>query len=212
MPLLPIAVDRYIENHTSPASEILHALERDTHLNVLHPQMLSGTVQGAFLKLFSELLKPKRVLEIGTFTGYSAICLAQGMPEEGRLTTIEVNEELKERILRYVSEAGLSNKIELIIGSAPDVIPTLEGPFDLVFIDANKEQYLNYYHLVFDKVRKGGYIVADNVLWYGKVAEAEAQDRATEALREYNDFVQADERVENVLVSVRDGLQIAKKK
>lgn len=212
MHLLSQDIEKYISEHTSPQDELLQELERDTHLNVLRPQMLSGQVQGAFLRLFTELFRPKRVLEIGTFTGYSALCLAQGMPEDGELITIDINEELKDRIKYYIDKAGFSDLIQPIIGDAKEVIPELKGTFDLVFIDADKQRYPEYYDLVFNKVHPGGYIVADNVLWYGKIADKDAKDKATKALRQYNDKVQADDRVENVMLSIRDGLLVAKKK
>lgn len=212
MHLLSAEIERYISNHTSPQDPILSELERDTHLNVLRPQMLSGQVQGVFLTFFAELMRPKRVLEIGTFTGYSAICIAKGMPADGELITIDINEELKDRIQYYIEKAGYKEVIKPMIGDATKIIPELQGKFDLVFIDADKENYLEYYDLVFDKLQTGGYIVADNVLWYGKVANDAEQDRATKAIRAFNDRVQSDERVDNVLLSVRDGLLVAKKK
>lgn len=212
MSILEHHLDYYIEKHTSPEPAILNELNRTTHLDVLRPQMLSGEVQGAFLRMLSQMIKPACVLEIGTYTGYSAICLTAGMPNDGKLYTIDVNEEITGIVRQYIAKAGLDHLIEPMIGNAAEIIPTMDKTFDLVFIDADKVQYSLYYDLVFDKVKQGGYIIADNVLWYGKVAEDQIEDRDTDALRAYNDKIQADPRVENVLLSVRDGLMVARKK
>jgi len=202
----------YAENFSSEESSVLKKLNRETHVKVLYPRMLSGKIQGNFLKMISRMIKPEKILEIGTFTGYSAICLAEGLSENGILHTIEINPELEEIILKYFNEAGVSEKIYLHIGDAVEVIPSLDETFDLVFIDADKENYLNYYNLVFDKVKKGGFIIADNVLWDGKVLnEPLPFDTETKAIREFNSFVQLDERVENLLLPLRDGLMIINK-
>lgn len=208
----PDALERYLSEHTSAETQVLQRLNRETHLHILRPQMLSGHVQGAFLGMLSHLLKPMRVLEIGTFTGYSAICLAQGMPLGGLLYTIDINEELKPLVQRYVKEAGMETVIKPLVGNALQIIPTLEETFDLVFIDADKENYSAYYDLVFEKVRPGGFILADNVLWYGKVLDEQAQDKDTLALKAFNTKVQQDARVENVMLSIRDGLMLVRKK
>ncbi|TAH19651.1 MAG: O-methyltransferase [Cytophagales bacterium] len=202
-------IEKYAAAHSTPESEVLGRLNRDTYANVLQARMLSGHLQGNMLATFSQMLRPRRVLEIGTFTGYSAICLAQGLAEDGLLYTLEVNEEMEEMISKYISEAGLSSKIKLLIGNAMQLIPALDETFDMVFIDADKLNYANYYDLVFDKVRKGGFIIADNVLWYGKVLDK--QDKDTQAIRHFNEKIQQDERVSNTLLPLRDGLMIAQK-
>jgi predicted O-methyltransferase YrrM len=202
----------YAENFSSEESLVLKKLNRETHVKVLYPRMLSGRTQGNFLKMISRMIKPEKILEIGTFTGYSAICLAEGLSEKGMLHTIEINPELEEIILKYFNEAGVSEKINLHIGDAVEIIPTLDETFDLVFIDADKENYLNYYNLVFDKVKNGGFIIADNVLWDGKVLnEPLSSDTETKAIREFNSFIQQDERVENLLLPLRDGLMLIRK-
>jgi predicted O-methyltransferase YrrM len=202
-------IEKYAEAHSSPESELLGRLSRDTHANVLHARMLSGHLQGNMLSVFSRMLRPQRILEIGTFTGYSAICLAQGLAEDGLLYTLDLNEELESRIKKYIEEAGLQSKIKLLIGDALQIIPTIDETFDLVFIDADKVNYSNYYDLVFDKVRKGGFIIADNVLWYGKVLDK--NDKDTQAIKDYNEKVLHDTRVTNTLLPLRDGLMIAQK-
>lgn len=202
-------IEKYAAAHSTPESELLQKLNRDTHAHVLKARMLSGHLQGNVLATFSQMLRPKRILEIGTFTGYSAICLAQGLAENGLLYTLEANEELESMINKYVKEAELADKIKLIIGNAMQIIPTLDETFDMVFIDADKSNYSNYYDLVFGKVRKGGFIIADNVLWYGKVLDK--QDKDTQAIKSFNEKVQQDTRVINTLLPLRDGLMIAQK-
>jgi predicted O-methyltransferase YrrM len=173
---------------------------------------MSGHLQGKFLEMISWMIRPERVLEIGTYTGYSAICLASGLSENGLIHTIEVNQELEDFIKRYIKKAGLTGKINIHIGNALEIIPRLDETFDLVFIDADKENYLNYYNLVFEKVRKGGFILADNALWNGKVVESNKKpDKETEGIIEFNDFVRNDKRVENVLLPLRDGVMIVRK-
>lgn len=201
---------RYCEAHTTPVSEVLCRLERETHLRTLSPQMLSGPLQGQLLRMMSTMIQPRQALEIGTFTGYSAICIAGGMPAGGILHTIEVNAELRYIIEHYVAEAELEERIRLHVGNALEIIPALEGPFDLVWIDAGKLDYADYYDMVFDKVSPGGYILADNVLWSGKVI-AENRDADTEALHRFNQKVQADPRVENIILPIRDGILMARK-
>jgi caffeoyl-CoA O-methyltransferase len=200
----------YSEDHTTSESSLLRKINRDTHANVLKPRMLSGHLQGRLLSLISKMIQPNAILEIGTYTGYSAICLAEGLKPGGKLITIDRNEELESKVRSYFKEAGLSNSVEFRIGNALKVLPTIEGTFDLVFIDADKENYSNYYDLVIDKVRKGGYILADNVLWSGKVVE-EKPDKDTKAILAFNDKVQNDERIENVLLPVRDGILLMRK-
>lgn len=204
-------LDGYIEAHTTNADAVLAELYRETHLHVMNPRMASGPVQGQFLQFIVQMLKPKRVLEIGTFTGYSAICLAKKLPEGGRLTTIEANVEYEEIIRKYFDKAQVTNKIDLIFGDAKQVIPNLTDGFDLVFIDADKISYPTYYDLVIDKVNVGGFIMADNVIWEGKVLNANAKERDTQAIITFNDKVQNDPRVENVLLPIRDGLMMVRK-
>ena len=205
-------LENYITDHTSPESELLQKLNRETHVKILFPRMMSGHLQGKFLEMISWMIRPERVLEIGTYTGYSAICLASGLSENGLIHTIEVNQELEDFIKRYIKKAGLTGKINIHIGNALEIIPRLDETFDLVFIDADKENYLNYYNLVFEKVRKGGFILADNALWNGKVVESNKKpDKETEGIIEFNDFVRNDKRVENVLLPLRDGVMIVRK-
>ena len=201
---------QYCNAHTSPASPVLQDLERETYLRTLSPQMLAGHLQGQLLRMLSLMIRPRQVLEIGAFTGYSAICLAEGLAEGGALHTIEANPELEHIIRKYVAAAGMEERIRLHMGDALEIVPTLEGPFDMVWIDAGKQDYLYYYDLVFDKVPPGGYILADNVLWSGKVA-SEDRDPDTLALHRFNQKVQADPRVENVLLPVRDGIMVARR-
>jgi caffeoyl-CoA O-methyltransferase len=203
----------YVEAHTTAETQLLQKINRHTHAHVLKPRMLSGHLQGRLLSMLSHMIRPKAILEIGTFTGYSAICLAEGLQKEGKLYTIDINEELEDLVRAYFAEAGLENKIEYKIGNAIEIIPTLHTKFDMVFIDADKINYSNYYNLVFDKVQTGGYIVADNVLWSGKVVGQgnKKTDADTQAILDYNAKIQQDSRVENVLLPIRDGLLIARK-
>jgi len=206
-------LEKYAEEHTSPEPDYLYQLYRETHLKTIYPRMMSGQLQGVFLRMICQMLQPKRVLEIGTFTGYSAINLALGMPDDGKLYTIDSNPEVVEIGLKYFEKAGVGNKIVSLIGYAPDIIPSLDEVFDLVFIDADKENYLNYYHLVFNKVRKGGIILADNAFWDGKVLEGKTTtDKEALGIIEFNEFVQNDQRVENLLLPLRDGLMVVRKR
>ena len=211
MNIISPAIDHYLDMHTQEESDILKALTRETHLKVLMPQMLSGKVQGNLLSMISKIMQPKRILEIGTFTGYASICLAMGLAEDGLLYTIDINRELETMTDKYFVQAGVRNRIISIYGAAIELIPTLEETFDLVFIDADKINYSTYYDLVIDKVRSGGLIIADNVLWSGKVVEA-IKDKDTMAMDAYNKKIQHDPRVENVLIPLRDGLMMARKK
>ncbi len=211
MELLPDKINTYIEDHTTAESEVLKALNRETHIKVQMPQMLSGHVQGQVLRMISMMIKPQNILEIGTFTGYSAICMAAGLQQNGKLVTLDINDELEEMVRKYFTQAGLEEKIDYRLGNALDIIPQLDMRFDLVFIDADKQNYSRYYDLVFDKVNSGGFILADNVLWSGKVIE-ENPNKDTKALIDFNTKVQADERVENVLFPVRDGIMVVRKK
>jgi predicted O-methyltransferase YrrM len=205
-------LDNYVCNHTENEPSLLYELNRRTNLEVLRPRMLSGHFQGRVLSMLSHMIQPKNVLEIGSYTGYSALCFAEGLQEGGKVTTIDVNEELEDLIREYIAKSDYSENIDFVLGDAMEIIPSLNVEFDLVFIDADKQNYSNYYDLVFDKVKKGGYIIADNVLWSGKVIEEyETNDRDTQLLMDFNKKVQDDPRVQNVLFPIRDGLMIARK-
>ena len=210
MEFLPKHIDEYSEQHTMPASAVLEHLERETYAKVLMPRMCSGHLQGQALKMFTSMIQPKRILEIGTYTGYSAIAMAEALPEDGLLHTIDINEELEDMVVRYINEAQLQNKVKLHIGAASEIIPALNETWDMIFIDADKENYSLYFDLAFPKIRKGGFILADNVLWSGRVTE-KAEDRDTLALIEYNKKIHEDPRVENILLPIRDGIMIARK-
>ena len=205
-------LDTYVCAHSENESELLNELNRQTNLTVLQPRMLSGHFQGRVLSMLSHMIKPNRILEIGTYTGYSALCLAEGLTENGKLITIDINEELEDITREYIQKAKLENVIDYVIGNAMEIIPTLSEEFDIVFIDADKSNYCNYYKLVFDKVKKGGYIIADNVLWSGKVLEEyNLLDADTKVIVDYNRMIHDDSRVQEVLLPIRDGLMIARK-
>ena len=214
MEFLADALQSYCELHSSDESELLKKLNRTTYAQVLQPRMLSGHLQGRFLSMVSALVKPKSILEIGTYTGYSALCLAEGLAEEGKLITIDVNPELEDLVNHFVKEAGFENKIQMIIGDAYQIIRTLPQIFDLVFIDADKASYSKYFDLVIEKVPSGGIILADNVLWSGKVVDEKslAKDKDTQFIDAFNKKVQADPRVEAVLLPLRDGMMVLRKK
>ncbi len=209
---IPEEIARYAEDHTTGEDPVLSELYRQTYLNTVHPQMMSGKVQGQLLRMISRLIVPSRILEIGTFTGYSAYCLAAGLKEGGKLITIEVDEELAGRINTFFDQAGILHKVKLITGDARKIIPDLEGPFDLVFLDANKEDYPEYYEQCIQKIADGGYLVADNVLWGGKVVHPGDYDPAARALHQFNTLVKNDDRVEQVFLTIRDGLLLIRKK
>lgn len=213
MEFLPERLEEYVDSHTSPEDEILSELNRQTHLKVLQPRMLSGHLQGRALSMMSKMVRPKRILEIGTYTGYAALCLAEGLTEKGELITIDINYELEDMVKKYIDKAGYSDKIKLKTGDATAIIPTLDRAFDMVFIDADKTNYSNYYDLLIDELPQGAIIIADNVLWSGKVVEkVKKNDNDTKALKAFNDKIQGDPRVENVLFPIRDGLMIIRKK
>lgn len=214
MDFLDTRIQDYAESFTSPENEVLANLNRETWANVLVPRMLSGHLQGRILSMFSHMIRPKTILEIGTYTGYSALCLTEGLQSDGILHTIDINEELEPMITKYINQAGKQDQIKLHIGAALDIIPTLHGNFDLVFIDADKENYAHYFDAVIDRMPSGGIIIADNVLWSGKVLDEKErkQDEETAALHQYNQKIHDDERVEHLLFPVRDGLMIARKK
>ncbi len=206
-------LDDYVCAHTEGESPILYELNRRTHIEVLRPRMLSGHFQGRVLSMISHMIRPKNVLEIGTYTGYSALCMAEGLAESGKIITLDLNEELEDLVVEFIEKSNLSETIDFRIGDAMEIIPTLNESFDLVFIDADKENYGNYYDLIIDKVPSGGYILLDNVLWSGKVLEeVEANDLDTQVLIDLNKRVNEDERVHNVLLPIRDGLMILRKK
>jgi caffeoyl-CoA O-methyltransferase len=211
MDFLPKKIADYAEEHTTADNPILQELIRQTHLKTLKPRMLSGHLQGRFLSMISQLMQPKRILEIGTFTGYATLCLAEGLDTEGVLTTIEADDEKENFIKSFIEKAGLAPKIDLRIGNALDIIPTLNDTFDLVFIDAGKRDYAQYYDLVLSKVRSGGLIIADNILWSGKVTD-EKKDLDSQILDDFNKKIHADPQVECVLLPLRDGLMMARKK
>lgn len=210
MDIVTEELEKYIQDHTTPESAVLAELNRETYVKVMSPQMLSGHVQGKFLEFVSILVQPRTILEIGTFTGYSGICLARGLKSGGRIITIDINEELKPMMEKYIAMAGMQDVFDLRTGKALDIIAKLNEVFDLVFIDADKINYCNYFDAVIDKVAPGGWILADNVLRKGNVI-LEQMDRDTEALDRYNKKIQADSRVENMILSMRDGISIARK-
>ena len=211
MKFLPQQVQAYTDQHTDQESDLLKKIARETHLHVLHPRMLSGNLQGRTLSMISHMLRPQRILEIGTYTGYSALCLAEGLADDGKVTTIDVNRELENRVRAYFRESDFADKIDTHFGNAIEVIPEFEEVWDLVFIDADKENYLNYYNLVIGNVRTGGFIVADNVLWSGKVVDKKEMDEETQAIRKFNEEVHKDSRVANLLLPIRDGLMLLRK-
>ena len=212
MDFLPKEIDAYSVAHTTSETEVLSDLNRQTNIQILQPRMLSGHLQGRVLSMLSHMIQPTNILEIGTYTGYSAICLAEGLKENGKVVTIDRNPELEDFTLSYFEKANVSNKIDFRIGNAIDIIPTLKETFDLVFIDADKTNYSNYFDLVIDKLPKGAYIITDNVLWSGKVVQkVEEGDMETKAIVEYNEKIHNDPRVENILFPIRDGLMIARK-
>jgi len=203
----------YCEQHTTPEDELLKRIQRDTHAKVLMPRMLSGHLQGKVLEMITLLLNPNVILEIGTYTGYSGICMARGLRKGGKLITLDINDELEHMVRGFFQASGLSDQIDYRLGPALDLIPQLEETFDMVFIDADKANYKNYYEAVIDKVNPGGIILADNVLWSGKVLITPGQkiDKDTQILLDYNEMVQKDPRVENVLLPIRDGIMMARK-
>ncbi|MCG8573270.1 MAG: O-methyltransferase [Flavobacteriales bacterium] len=212
MEFLDPKLDEYIQKHTIDESELLNQLNRDTHLKVLMPRMLSGHVQGRMLSMLSHMVQPKYILEIGTYTGYSALCLAEGLKDGGKLITIDNNEELKSMHEEFIGKSGFADNIEILYGQALDIIDDLEDGIDMVFIDADKENYSNYFDQVIDKVRPGGFILADNVLWSGKVIqEVKPNDKSTNAIIAFHKKVHDDPRVENVLFPVRDGIMVLRK-
>jgi caffeoyl-CoA O-methyltransferase len=205
-------IAEYAEAHTSPEAPVLGEITAFTYSNLRFPEMLSGHLQGQFLSMLSLLLRPGRILEVGTFTGYSAICLAKGLRENGKMITIEYNGELENSIRSFFDKSGYAPVIDLFIGDAMKLIPALDGEFDLIFIDADKKNYLAYYKMLLPKLARGGILLVDNVLWQGKVADPGIADSQTVLFRAFNDFVNKDESVTKVLLPVRDGLYMVMKK
>ncbi|MGY0408562.1 MAG: O-methyltransferase [Polaribacter sp.] len=213
MDFLPEAIGNYVVKHSQEEPKILQELSKETWRKVLNPRMLSGAFQGRVLSMISKLVAPKKILEIGTYTGYSALCLAEGLAFEGTIFTIDKNEELEALQNTYFEKSGYRNQIQQFVGNALEIIPTIDKKFDLVFIDADKTNYINYFHLIIDKMNAGGIILSDNVLWSGKVVEPlNAKDTDTETLLAYNKLLNQDKRIETVLLPIRDGLTISRVK
>lgn len=213
MNFLPEEIDDYAVKHTSKESELLYRLNRETHIKVLQPRMLSGHLQGRILSMMSHMIKPKFILEIGTYTGYSALCMAEGLAEDGKILSLEIDPEIAEFAVDFIFESPFTDQIEVQVGDAMEMIEAIaDDSVDLVFIDADKSNYPNYLEKVYPKLKQGGYMIADNVLWSGKVAhEAKEKDIDTKVLQQFNKQVTEDDRFENVLMPVRDGLMIARK-
>ena len=207
-----VLLEQYILNHTSPEADYLNELDRETNLNIVRSRMLSGHLQGQILSMISRMVNPRCILEIGTFTGYSALCLAEGLAEDGKLHTIEIDDEMESIAKKYFRKAGMTDRIVQHIGDARTIIPEMDEKFDLVFIDADKREYCDYYRMIIDRVPVGGFILADNVLWDGKVVDPEAaSEEQTRGILEFNDLIQNDQRVKNVILPVRDGIMLLQK-
>lgn len=206
-------LESYITAHSDAEPDYLQHINRATHLRLINPRMLSGHLQGRFLSMLCRIFQPKRILELGCYSGYSALCMAEALPEDGELHSIEIDDELEDFIRENLASVSFGEKVKLHIGDALEVIKELEAPFDLVFIDADKRQYTEYYELILPKLRPGGIILADNTLWDGKVVmPAAANDQQTKSLQNFNEFVGKDERVEKIILPLRDGLTIIRKK
>lgn len=213
MNLLPEKIDNYVVNHSQKEPELLQQLNKETWQKVLNPRMLSGGYQGRILSMISKLIQPKTILEIGTYTGYSALCLAEGLRKNGTLFTIDKNEELEDFAKKYFEQSPYTSQIKQLVGNALSILPTLNEKFDLVFIDADKANYSTYFDMIIEKMNSGGVILSDNVLWSGKVVEEiELNDKDTKALVEYNKMLNADGRIETILLPIRDGLSISRVK
>jgi len=213
MYFLPEALDNYVVSHSEQEPELLQQLTRETYQKILQPIMLSGPYQGRVLSMISKLVNPKSILELGTFTGYATLCLAEGLQKDGVIHTIDINEELHDFQRKYFDKSDYGSRIIQHTGSALDIIPDLDTSFDLVFIDADKPNYSNYFHLIIDKLNSGGIILSDNVLWHGKVVEElNEKDVSTKAVLDYNTLLKEDERIETVILPIRDGLTISRKK
>lgn len=213
MEFLSNELENYLNQNTTPVSDLLNRLEKETFQKTTQPQMLSGAYQGRMLSLISKMIRPNRILEIGTFTGYATLCLAEGLDPNGKIITVDRNEELMYLPKKYFAESEFAEQIEIQIGNAMDVLDELDESFDLVFIDADKSNYVNYYEKVLEKMNSGGVILADNVLWYGKVLEeAKANDKDTIVLKEFNELAANDDRVETIILPIRDGISLIRKK
>lgn len=213
MYFLPEALDNYVVNHSENEPELLQQLTRETYQKILQPIMLSGPYQGRVLSMVSKLKQPQSILELGTFTGYATLCLAEGLQKDGEIHTIDINEELVDFQRKYFDKSGFGKQIHQHLGSAIDILPKLNKTFDLVFIDADKPNYVNYFHLIIDKLKTGGIIISDNVLWHGKVIEPlDSKDKSTKAVLDYNTLLKEDSRIETVLLPIRDGLTISRKR
>ena len=214
MEFIPSEIALYAEEHSSAENEILKKINRYTQSHVLMPRMISGHIQGRTLAMFSQMINPKYILEIGTYTGYSALCLAEGLVGDGKLITIDNNEELEDLVKEHVSMSPKASQIEVRTGNALDIIETYNYAWDMVFIDADKENYLNYYKQIIDKIKPGGFILADNVLWSGKVVDPKSlsKDIDTQKIHEFNEYIANDSRVEHVLLPIRDGIMVVRKK
>lgn len=212
MEFLEKELQAYVENHSSEEPTLLYKINRETHLEVLKPRMISGHFQGRVLSMLSNMIRPEKILEIGTYTGYSALCLTEGLKEGGKVITIDVNSELESRVKSYFEASEYSDSLEMIVGNAREIIPNLTYKWDLIFIDADKESYATYFDLTINQLNPGGYMLIDNVLWSGKVFDENKNDKTTVSVRAFNQKVNKDERVENVLLPIRDGLMILRKK
>jgi len=205
-------LEHYINQHIDAEPPLLQQLDRAAHRDLLYPRMVSGHLQGRILYMLCQMIKPKRILELGTFAGYSALCMAEALQDDAIIHTIEVNDELEDFAQGFFDASPYGDKIKLHIGDAMEIIPQFDEKFDLVFIDANKRHYVDYYNAVFDKLNSGAYIIADNILWDGKVIEdVQAKDKQTQGILAFNELVQADDRVENVILPIRDGMMVVRK-
>lgn len=204
-------IREYITDHSTPEDPVLEDLFRQTHIRFVNPNMSTGHLQGKLLEFISGMIKPEFILEIGTFTGYSAICLAKGLRPEGKLITIEINDEITEFTQSYFLKAGLDKKIEQITGKAQDIIPKLDHKFDLVYIDGDKREYTEYFNLIINKVTDNGFIIADNVLWGDKIFDTDSKDPQTRGIVEFNEMIRNDKRIEKIILPLRDGLMIIRK-
>ena len=204
-------LEKYLREHSTPENPLLEDLYRQTHIRFVNPNMSTGHFQGKFLEFISGMIKPEFILEIGTFTGYSAICLAKGLKPGGKLITIEINDELTEFTQSWFRNAGMEKKIVQMTGKAQDIIPQLNYKFDLVYIDGDKREYCEYYNLLIEKVTAGGFIIADNVLWGDKIFDTDTKDPQTRGIIEFNEMIRCDNRIEKIILPIRDGIMIAKR-
>jgi len=203
--------EKYLRDHSTPEDPVLEELYRETHIRFVNPNMSTGHSQGKLLEFISRMIKPEFILEIGTFTGYSAICLAKGLRPGGRLITIEINDEITEFAQSYFHKAGMENKILQMTGKAQDIIPRLDYKFDLVYIDGDKREYTEYFNLVIDKINNAGFIIADNVLWGGKIFDSDTKDPQTLGIIKFNEMIRCDTRIEKIILPLRDGLMLIRK-